>query len=198
MKWLVNRILYFMINQKVIDNDEDTLNFYKYGIEITISSLTSIIIISLLGLVTNNFLNSTIFLISFILIRSFVGGYHADTYVKCNLLMCISFICVCIVNVLLRNISSITLGIPCCLISLIIVSIFGPVENVNKPITQKRKKKLKIIGIIIYIIMSVVCNIMVYNNIEIGTLLILILVLISILIIAAKIKERRKSNEKVS
>ncbi len=90
MNYLVSKIVTFLTEQEVISSESDVQDFYRYGIEISISSFLNIFLVLLLGIIINHIAESIIFLLLFILIRSFTGGYHADTYFRCNLLMCIT------------------------------------------------------------------------------------------------------------
>ena len=89
-------ILEYLLKSNVIENTDTDKEYYQYGIEITISSLLNIFLILVIGTVTRSFFESIIFLICVIIIRQFTGGFHADTYLKCNLIFCISFIAVLI------------------------------------------------------------------------------------------------------
>ena len=53
MKRLVSIILNFMIKNNVISKDTEEIEFYRYGIEITLSSLINIALISIIGIVTD-------------------------------------------------------------------------------------------------------------------------------------------------
>ena len=65
MKRLVSIILNFMIKNNVISKDTEEIEFYRYGIEITLSSLINIAFISIIGIVTNYSFESTMFLAVF-------------------------------------------------------------------------------------------------------------------------------------
>lgn len=78
------------------------------------------------------------------------------------------------------------------IVSLLIISIFSPVENKNKPIAKANRKGLKIKSIVFSIIISIISIILHCKSIKYGSILPLILLLISMLIIVAKLKERRE------
>ena len=117
MNYLVSKIVTFLTEQEVISSESDVQDFYRYGIEISISS----------------FLNIFLVLLLFILIRSFTGGYHADTYFRCNLLMCITFILTVLSNCMFSNKLSLSIIIVLICVTELIVSVLGPIENKNKP-----------------------------------------------------------------
>lgn len=189
MNRIVSRILIFITKQNVISNDEEVQNFYKYGIEISISSLLNIFLVVCLGLIIHHVIESIIFISIFILIRSFTGGYHANTYFKCNLLMCVTYILIVSLNIILSNRITLPIVIGLVCFNLTVVWILGPVENKNKPIEQFRRTKLKVIGTIISIIINCIGIILIKSYI--GTMIIFTCVSISILMLAAIIKEKR-------
>ena len=59
MKFIVDKILYYLVKKETVDtNDEDELAFYRYGIEITLSSITNILVILLISLISNTMIRS--------------------------------------------------------------------------------------------------------------------------------------------
>lgn len=136
MNYLVSKIVTFLTEQEVISSESDVQDFYRYGIEISISSFLNIFLVLLLGIIINHIAHiaeSIIFLLLFILIRSFTGGYHADTYFRCNLLMCITFILTVLSNCMFSNKLSLSIIIVLICVTELIVSVLGPIENKNKP-----------------------------------------------------------------
>lgn len=45
MEWISNKLLRFILKKEVIKNDPDYIAFYKYGIEITVSSVISFLLV---------------------------------------------------------------------------------------------------------------------------------------------------------
>lgn len=137
-------------------------------------------------------IESLIFLIVFIFVRQVTGGYHADTYFKCNLYLCLSFVLLLISYDFFSNNNNVYLVTAINIVSLLIISIFSPVENKNKPIAKANRKGLKIKSIVFSIIISIISIILHCKSIKYGSILSLILLLISMLIIVAKLKEMRE------
>lgn len=54
IKKLTNHILSYLISSNAIDDNEETKDYYRYGIEITISSLINILLIIIIGIVSGN------------------------------------------------------------------------------------------------------------------------------------------------
>ena len=58
---------------------------YQYGLEILISSLLTCCITVVCGLLFRCLAAALLYFLMFAVLRSICGGYHADTYWKCNL-----------------------------------------------------------------------------------------------------------------
>ncbi len=193
-----NKILNYLINSKVISDTEDNREFYRYGIEITISSLLNVILILGIGIVTNSMIESIIFLVCFILLRQFTGGFHADTYFKCNLSFCIVFSIVLVLYYTTAQYLSTYISI---LITFVCVSIIlakCPIEHINKPIPNNRKIIHKILAALLGTVYGAIGTALTAFANKYGALVIYTLSLVTALVLAAIIKERwdnRESNK---
>ena len=189
MSFVVTRILDFITKQGIIGTEEDVQDFYRYGIEISISSFLNIALVLILGLVLGHFPESVIYLALFIFIRSFTGGYHADTYFRCNLLMCVLFVLVILLNESLSPHMTFTSYMCMVCLSEIIILCLGPIENKNKKISENKKKVLKIVGFIVSAAINTVGILLVKTHF--GSMIIFTCLMIAVLMIAAIIKEKR-------
>ena len=188
---LSQRVLQYLLNSGVIEDTNDEKEYYQYGIEITISSILNIILILGIGLLTWNILESVVFLLLFIPIRQFTGGFHASTYFKCNLSFCIVFSLILILyhftGVVLNTYSSILITFIC--VSLIIAEC--PIENKNKPIPEKRKKFHKIMAALLSTIYGIVGIVLTAISNKYGALILYTLAAVAMLVIAAMLQDRR-------
>lgn len=184
------KILNYLINSKVISDTEDNRDYFQYGIEITISSLLNIILILGIGIVIHSMIESIIFLICFILLRQFTGGFHADTYFKCNLSFCIVFSIVLVLYYTTAQYLSTYISI---LITFVCVSIIlakCPIEHINKPIPNNRKIIHKILAALLGAVYGAMGTVLTAFSNRYGALVIYTLSLVTALILAAIIKER--------
>lgn len=186
------KIAEYLVKRGEISNNDYEVEYYRYGIEVALSSLLNLAIIIIIGIISMHIIESLIFLIVFIFVRQVTGGYHADTYFKCNLYLCLSFVLLLISYDFFSNNNNVYLVTAINIVSLLIISIFSPVENKNKPIAKANRKGLKIKSIVFSIIISIISIILHCKSIKYGSILSLILLLISMLIIVAKLKERRE------
>lgn len=136
-------------------DDEYPIEIYTYGIELMISSLIGTILIIFSGIIFHLLIESLIFTFCLSGIRFFSGGYHAKTYLRCNIVYLISYALVMITYMLyfkyLIN-YNISISLVLIIVSTLILILFAPIENENKKIDDSQKNKFKWISIIILLI----------------------------------------------
>ncbi len=141
-----------------IELDKEEKQIYQYGIEVLISTVISFLILLVLGLCFDMLFEAAMFFVVFYLLRRNTGGYHADTYLKCNIVFGFDAFMVLFVSsmdfqffyFLVINIASF-LGV------LIAVVLRAPMESANKPIPKNKRSKYKakaIIELIAFEVMS--------------------------------------------
>lgn len=174
--------------------DSDLIEVYKYGVEITISSLLNIILIIAASIVVSDVISGVVFLAVFISLRSFVGGYHAKTYFMCNALFLLTYLTVFYINAAAALIDGELLArflTVLILLGIIPIIAFAPVKNLNKPLSDKQAKLSRIIGIAVFILLSIAGLALYYGNIKYGSFAIITLTSVSVLILIEIIKTRR-------
>ena len=89
------KIAEFIIGEN--EEQKDNREVLIYGIEILISDVVNLIVVLLTGLLFGHILCSLVFFISFAVLREKTGGYHANTHLKCNMVLAINTILVMLV-----------------------------------------------------------------------------------------------------
>lgn len=183
-------ILQYLLKNKVINDSEDEKEYYLYGIEITVSSLLNVILIICIGVIFGSVTESIVFLMFFILIRQFTGGFHADTYFKCNCSFCVSFISVLIMYHTTFEKMNPYFAILVSVFCVAVIFLVCPIENINKPIPKQKRKFHKCTATILGIGYGIIGTILIAFSNKYGVLIIYTLVLVTVLIIVAIIKDR--------
>ena len=191
IKKISEKILNYLIIKKVISDKKEDTDYYKYGIEITVSSLLNVLLIMLIGSVLGNFIESIIFLALFIPIRQFTGGFHANTYFKCNLIFCLSFIIAIIIYKLTNATLTSYVSILITFTSVLLMLFRCPIEHKNKPIPKKRRIFHKIMAVTLGSVYGIAGTALVVLSNKYGALIIYTLSLVTVLIIVALIIEWR-------
>ena len=81
MEKVSSKLIEFFVSNDLIKNEDKEL--YEYAVNIILSSLIHIATVMIIVLCFNLFIESLVFYFSFIAIRKFEGGYHANTPVRC-------------------------------------------------------------------------------------------------------------------
>lgn len=168
------------------DDDEETLELYEYAIYIVLAAILHIVTVIMLGVFFNMLIESIVFYGSFISIRKFAGGYHAMTPLRCYLF---STITIFISLLLLQQLSNFSNTITCvfiliALISIICIIVLSPLDSENKPISNKKEKRVyKIISIINSVVLFLVSLCMLYLNEQYGLSIMLGLFLSAVVLV---------------
>ena len=160
---LSSKISSKFVEHKIIT--EDMVDIYKYGVEITISSIIGFILILIIGLIFKSLIQALIFYIIFIILRSFTGGYHASSYLKCNLIFSIVASLVIFFSKAATEVRFSTGIINILFLPALSVFIWlAPIENPNKLIEKKRRIYFKTGSVLAAVILYILSIILYINN----------------------------------
>lgn len=144
----------FFLKYGVIDSEDSEI--YQYGNEIIISSILDLIIVFVMGVIFSALTNSLLFFATFLLLRSFSGGYHADSYWKCKIIFIINLALMLFLLANVDRLYQINFMVLVLFFSILIVWKLAPIENEGKPLSEEdiriNSKRSKIISIILSII----------------------------------------------
>lgn len=104
---------------------------YQYGIEVLISTAINIMLLLVIGIITKTVLLSICHFLILATIRTLTGGYHASTYLRCEILGCVTYITIVLC---LEKVTQIF----CVSNWLIVCSLMGIITLINFAITNKR------------------------------------------------------------
>ena len=146
---LSENIADFLLSKKCFD--EESKCVYVYGTELILSSLIGILTVLILSIIFNCFVKGLLFYISFYTLRSYAGGLHCNTHLKCNLTFIAVFLICIFSDKFLQafKYSSIVI-ISMIIVSAVIIAFLAPVENIHKPIDKIHRKKFKFVSLGIY------------------------------------------------
>ena len=139
---LAKKITTKFIDNKIIKSDDREI--YNYWFETTIVILLSYSLLFILSMIFNEFMSTLIFIISFSSFRKVCGGYHADNYLKCGIMSLASYLFLIFtikkLNIIFE-ISTLTL-----VLGALTIMFLSPIQDDNKPFTDKQYKRFKIIS----------------------------------------------------
>lgn len=149
-----SEIVDLLVNNNIIEINQ--VKIYQYGFEIFISSILTCLITLICGIVFKCISASILYFIIFAILRSICGGYHADTYWQCNLIFMIATLFVLSFYKFLPLEEFREFHYICILFSVLITFYYAPVENPNKPLTEKQKKFFRFFGTVMVVLLALI------------------------------------------
>lgn len=144
---LAESIAYFYGKNANYSNDK--IEVCTYGLELIISDLIVFLIAILVSIITKTFIDTILLLGTFILLRHQLGGFHASSHFRCNIIFFIAYILAVIAIKYIPPEIIKYLVIIIGVFSEVIAFIYAPVEHPNRPISERKKVKFKKIGVIL-------------------------------------------------
>jgi putative AIP processing-secretion protein len=189
---LLNKISIKIINY-LVDNkylEHNNYNLYLYGIGRFLSNMIIAISLVLLGIFTGEMANIFIFLLLFVPLRKYAGGFHFNSAFVCFVSSIIAiYFAVDFAKVLYNSIGQIITS----LVFFLIILCNTPVESKNKPLSYREKtvfKKKTIIILIIHIVIYI--SFMISNNFIICSLVLSSITLEGVLVLIELINNKLK------
>lgn len=139
---LAKKITNIFIDNNIIKSEEREI--YNYCFETTIFTGIGYLILLVLSIIFKEFFSSLIFLLSFIIFRKTCGGYHANNYYICSFMSLLSYLFLIIVTKKLNIIFNVSYFL--LMVGLFLILTLSPIQNENKPFTDKQYKRFKIIS----------------------------------------------------
>ncbi len=137
MNAILSRLIDKCIRHGIIKDQETDV--YRYGFDLLVFSLINIILLVFVGLAVNRAGSVALILLGYIPLQSMGGGYHADTHLRCMLLMLFDMgIALFAVEFANRN-----LLIAGACIGIIIIFLLAPVQHPSAPFGINFAKRMK-------------------------------------------------------
>ncbi|MFR5169280.1 accessory gene regulator ArgB-like protein [uncultured Ruminococcus sp.] len=143
----------FLCKKEIVE--QEMAEVYQYGFEIIFSTLIGFFITIAIGAVFRMFLVSLVYYFAFVALRQFTGGYHANTYLKCNLIFAASTTFIFgMAKIVAYGTYPISFHVLLLFFSLVAIWFKTPVENENKPLSEEQKICNHRISMIVAVIFS--------------------------------------------
>lgn len=140
---LAEDIAFLLIKNKIADIEQRDI--YIYGLEVILLNAVLMIVFFIISLLCGEMLNFLAYILFFIPIRTFSGGYHAETSERCFILSTIMYGVSIAVLKCLPMLHTSSLWRSAGIISILIILTFSPLINKNNPLNEKQKKRNRII-----------------------------------------------------
>lgn len=187
--YLSNKLTTFLLQKKIINSEFEEL--YSFGFQTMISNIIGTLLAVFVALVTRRYIETLCYFVIFITFRKFCGGYHADTHLMCNTIFFLTTFCTVSAISYIQNIPAV-FEFLCYVFSLNVLLIFAPLQNKNKPIKLKDRRKFKLYSLVFMNVLFIMCRIInkYFSNLYIiSTTIILTIFVICVHMLMGRIKE---------
>lgn len=125
-----------MVQNEIISSEDREI--YVYGLKQGFILLINILTILLIGFVFNKNTETIVFLATYIPLRIYAGGYHARTQIGCYIFSVVVIVSVLLAIEFIPWTNFIYIAIST--VSVLIIYILSPVEDMNKPLDAAEVK----------------------------------------------------------
>lgn len=141
-----NLVCYNLVN-------EDEIEIYKFGIECFVLKVIHYFTYCIIALFCGCLYEFVFFIISYIALRKYAGGIHANTRIGC---LVISNFILSGVLILGHKIEKSVLLYILSVLSFLVIVLFAPVDNPNRILSNAERKRFKKIAILVCLLELVV------------------------------------------
>lgn len=131
---LADKITRYFVKNNIVPCEDQEI--YTYGLHQGIVMIVNILTFILIGLAFKMVWESLLFMISYIPLRTYAGGYHAKTPARCYILSIFMIISVLLAMKAASWTNPIIIGVS--LLTVIIIFALAPVEDKNKPLSNSQ------------------------------------------------------------
>lgn len=133
------------------------IEVYEYGLEMLLSTLFSTLSLFALALLFDAIVEITIYMMAFGLLRILAGGYHASSHISCFIkYTVVAFGTIFIIRYLqMPLMEPLILLFGICVMSMLIVFKYAPVDTENKPFSDGEIVKYRLMSRVYIIVFSI-------------------------------------------
>ena len=191
MEYISNGITSILIESGAISEKERKL--YTYCISGVVEMGINIILTLALGLILGKFIETLVFLLILIPLRSRAGGYHASNGNTCFVLSILVYLLTILITAVMSSAFSYLYSIPIFVITTIGTLALSPVDCKNKRLNNEEKRRQRKNCVVIMSVVSVFFSVM--TGFQIANLCFLIstcIWMVFLLLIAGRIQNLRE------
>lgn len=153
---------------------------YKTGITLILADIINFLIIITISFISQTLIYGFIYLLLFLTVRVFSGGFHAKTYAVCRMTFVCTYIAVLAVAYFIGD-NWILYTIMCDIAALITMVFFSPVRHPNKELSDKEIKGNKAMSLLTTTVYSILSVVLVILGRKEGLIIAIVLLAITIL-----------------
>lgn len=155
---LAEDIAFVLIKHKVLDIEQRDV--YIYGLEVILLNGSVLFAFMLMSFLFKEWIHYLAFLVAFVPLRIFSGGYHANTSERCFLVSVLMYGVSLAAIKLIQNLSMHWSFLAAGIISVVVILAMAPLINKNNPLSVSQKNRNRIIAyaiLVLDLILFILC-----------------------------------------
>lgn len=189
-RYIAENITYILIKHNIVDTENREV--YCYGLETILLNISLVVFFSLISILLNELIFLLGFILFFIPVRIFAGGFHAEKSSVCFVLSLLLFTLSLQFFKYQPNIHNNILAVLFCLISAILILILAPFKNKNHTLSEQQYKRNKIILSIIMALDFVAFYILISFDLSLASSEMICIFLNALALLAGVVKNKFK------
>lgn len=109
----------------------------KYGIEVFSISVLEVLSVLILSLACGNFMNTMLFFVAFIPLRMYAGGYHADSKLRCYIVLLLVYLALTLFIKHIPESLIVPFAVATVAFTIFMIFRFAPIINEKKKVNEK-------------------------------------------------------------
>lgn len=135
----------------ISDNMEMNEEILIYGIKTVFVLLVHILSLIAIGMFMNMMTEGILYILSFMLLRGYTGGYHTNSNMGCYILSCISIVAALYLYKI-GVFENIIINVIICIAAGIMIYLYSPMEHKNRPLNHVERRIFRKKSIYVYIV----------------------------------------------
>lgn len=177
--------------------DKDKTEEYIYGLELSLSVFASYLSVIIIGIIMGMIWQSILFLLLFVTVRRFAGGFHFKSQIVCYLFMCV--ICTTALLVIKYSENNIAICSAAMAASMLLLLVLSPIPAIEKPLDDKEKVVYgRITRILLAVIAGAYIVLCFFNNVYAAKIISVTMFIISVFAILGKVKYEWYKNKRTA
>ncbi|WP_097005805.1 accessory gene regulator ArgB-like protein [Lacrimispora amygdalina] len=185
-----NGIVSWQIKKNLLKDNQRSLYLYAY--EVLLNQIINIVVAVVIAVILRAPMPVLVFLVSYIPLRSYCGGYHAKTNGVCTVVSAILIIITCLLEMYIVGTAALYLPIAGFLISGILIFIFAPVPDKNKLLDEEETRRYRLKSRQLWLAEVIAGGIFWFANIRICVVLAISHLLLSMMLVYGVLKNSKR------
>lgn len=193
--YIVKRMTAFFVSRGVISADRQEVQIYEYGLELILADIINFAAVLLISAALQEIGSGILYLLCFVSVRIFSGGFHARTHLLCGISMILFYLLFTFICKGAASAGSAVL-IAGTILAYAPLLKWAPVRNRNRPLNDSKRRKNRYRAVASYILWTLAAAAFAAFGMQSGKEILFALWIVSINIVLAQFVQFVEGSER--